>query len=69
MKFSMNNYKGTYAMHYKTEEEARNFRDYLHAMGKRGPADARTLATRFGRKRRVVPPTRLTKESVALTVS
>lgn len=34
MKFDINNYKGEYAMHCKTEEEARDFCDYLHRVGK-----------------------------------
>lgn len=34
MKFNINNYKGKYAMHCKTEEEAKEFCDYLHSIGK-----------------------------------
>lgn len=32
MKFDINNYKGTYVMHCKTEEEAREFCNYLHSI-------------------------------------
>jgi hypothetical protein len=35
MKFDINNYKGKYVMHCKTEEEARNFCNYLHSIGRR----------------------------------
>jgi hypothetical protein len=35
MKFNINNYKGKYVMHCKTEEEARNFCNYLHEHGRR----------------------------------
>ena len=35
MKFDINNYKGNYAMHCKTEEEAKDFCAYLHSIGKR----------------------------------
>ena len=35
MKFDINNYKGEYAMHCVTEEEAREFCNYLHSVGKR----------------------------------
>lgn len=34
MKFDINNYKGAYAMHCKTEKEAKEFCDYLHSIGK-----------------------------------
>lgn len=34
MKFNIDDYKGSYAMHCKTEEEARSFCDYLHRQGK-----------------------------------
>lgn len=34
MKFDINNYKGNYAMHCKTEEEAKSFCKYLHEHGK-----------------------------------
>ena len=34
MKFDINDYKGKYAMHCKTEEEAKEFCDYLHNIGK-----------------------------------
>ena len=34
MKFDINNYKGKYAMHCKTEKEAKEFCDYLHSIGK-----------------------------------
>ena len=34
MKFDINNYKGKYVMHCKTEEEAQNFCDYLHSVGR-----------------------------------
>ena len=34
MKFDINNYKGNYVMHCKTEEEAKEFCDYLHSIGK-----------------------------------
>ena len=33
MKFNINDYKGHYAMHCKTEEEASDFCDYLHSLG------------------------------------
>jgi hypothetical protein len=33
MKFDINNYKGKYVMHCKTEEEAREFCNYLHSIG------------------------------------
>ena len=35
MKFDINNYKGKYAMHCKTEEEARDFCNYLHSIGRK----------------------------------
>ena len=35
MKFNIKNYKGRYAMHCKTKEEARDFCNYLHNIGKR----------------------------------
>ena len=34
MKFNINNYKGRYVMHCKTDDEARKFCDYLHSIGK-----------------------------------
>ena len=34
MKFNIDDYKGKYAMHCKTEEEAINFCNYLHSLGK-----------------------------------
>lgn len=34
MKFDINNYKGKYVMHCKTDDEARKFCDYLHSIGK-----------------------------------
>ena len=34
MRFDINNYKGKYVMHCKTEEEAREFCDYLHSIGR-----------------------------------
>ena len=34
MFFDINKYKGRYAMHCKTEEEARDFCNYLHSIGK-----------------------------------
>ena len=34
MKFDINNYKGRYVMHCKTDEEAKVFCDYLHSKGK-----------------------------------
>lgn len=34
MKFNINNYKGKYVMHCKTEEEARNFIAYLKTIGR-----------------------------------
>lgn len=34
MKFNIDNYKGTYAMHCKTYDEAVNFCDYLHSTGR-----------------------------------
>lgn len=33
MKFNINNYPGKYVMHCKTEEEARDFCNYLHSIG------------------------------------
>lgn len=35
MRFDISNYKGKYAMHCKTEEEAKDFCEYLHNHGKR----------------------------------
>ena len=35
MRFDINNYKGSYAMHCKTEAEAKEFCDYLHSIGKK----------------------------------
>lgn len=35
MKFDINNYEGKYAMHCKTEEEARDFCNYLHSIGRK----------------------------------
>lgn len=35
MKFNIDDYKGKYVMHCKTEEEARDFCNHLHNMGKR----------------------------------
>ena len=35
MKFYINDYKGKYAMHCKTEEEAKDFCNYLHSIGKK----------------------------------
>ena len=35
MKFDINNYKGKYVMHCKTEKEAREFCDYLHSVGRK----------------------------------
>lgn len=35
MKFDINNYKGKYVMHCKTEKEAIDFCKYLHSIGKR----------------------------------
>lgn len=35
MKFNINNYKGNYVMHCKTEEEARKFCNYLHSIGRK----------------------------------
>lgn len=35
MKFSIENYKGKYAMHCKTEEEAKDFLAYLHSIGRK----------------------------------
>lgn len=35
MKFHINEYKGKFAMHCKTEEEAKDFCEYLHNHGKR----------------------------------
>ena len=34
MKFNIDDYKGRYAMHCKTEEEAIDFCNYLHSIGK-----------------------------------
>lgn len=34
MKFNIDDYKGKYAMHCKTEEEARDFCNYLHSIGR-----------------------------------
>ena len=34
MKFSIEDYPGKYAMHCKTEEEAKSFCDYLHSIGR-----------------------------------
>lgn len=35
MKFDINDYKGKYAMHCKTEEEAKDFCEYLHSVGRK----------------------------------
>ena len=35
MKFNIDDYKGDYVMHCKTEEEARNFLSYLDSIGKK----------------------------------
>ena len=35
MKFNIDNYRGNYAMHCKTEEEAESFCEYLNSLGKR----------------------------------
>ena len=35
MKFDINNYKGKYVMHCKTEAEAKEFCHYLHSIGRR----------------------------------
>lgn len=35
MKFDINNYKGKYVMHCKTEEEKKDFCDYLHSVGRK----------------------------------
>lgn len=35
MTFDINEYSGKYVMHCKTEEEARNFCDYLHSVGRK----------------------------------
>ena len=35
MKFNINNYKGKYVMHCKTKEEAREFCNYLHSIGRK----------------------------------
>lgn len=34
-KFNINDYKGKYVMHCKTEEEAKDFCNYLHSVGKK----------------------------------
>lgn len=34
-KFNINNYRGKFAMHCKTEEEAKSFCKYLHSIGRR----------------------------------
>lgn len=34
MKFNINDYKGKYVMHCKTEEEAKDFCNYLHSIGR-----------------------------------
>lgn len=34
MKFNIDNYKGKYVMHCKTEEEAKDFCEYLHRVGR-----------------------------------
>ena len=35
MEFNIDNYKGLYVMHCKTEEEAKDFCRYLHSIGKK----------------------------------
>ena len=35
MKFNIDNYKGKYVMHCKTEKEAMSFCDYLHKLGRK----------------------------------
>lgn len=39
MKFDINDYKDKYAMHCKTEEEAKDFCEYLHSVGRRWCTD------------------------------
>ena len=39
MKFDINDYKGKYTMHCKTEEEAKDFCEYLHSVGRRWRTD------------------------------
>ena len=34
MKFNIDNYKGKYVMHCKTEKEAKDFCQYLHSVGR-----------------------------------
>ena len=34
-KFDIKNYPGDYAMHCKTEEEAKNFCNYMHSIGRK----------------------------------
>lgn len=43
MKFDINKYPGYYVMHCKTEEEAQNFCNYLHNIG-RGWCDGKTYS-------------------------
>ena len=47
MKFDINNYKGKYVMHCKTEEEARDFCNYLHSVGRRWYSGKSYLDTEF----------------------
>ena len=35
MKFNIDDYKGNYVMHCKTEEEDKSFREYLHSVGRK----------------------------------
>lgn len=39
MKFDVNKYKGKYVMHCKTEEEAKDFCNYLHSVGRKWRTD------------------------------
>ena len=43
MKFNINDYKGKYVMHCKTREEAIDFLEYLHSVGRRWCGDGSYL--------------------------
>lgn len=45
MKFNIEDYKGKYVMHCKTEEEAKDFCNYLHSVGKRWNSMTSYLST------------------------
>ena len=44
MKFNINDYRGKYVMHCKTEEEAKDFCKYLHSVGRKWCSDESYLS-------------------------